>query len=126
MISIETVRYPNGLWMVVREWDGIDRPDYTKVFRLMESENEFGRGRFERMKFESKSSNNKIVIDDDDNFDVEMAVDWIAENTNGKWYLGVDFGWGNNIKCYNTLIDAEWIFYFSDESDAVAFKLGCM
>lgn len=125
MISIETKKYDDGLWMIVREWDGIDRPDYTKVFRITEREDGFNGGRFERMQFSSKDNMNKIVINDDD-FDIEMAVNWIAENTNGKWYFNVDFGWGNNIKCYNTSIDAEWIFYFSDESDAVAFKLGCM
>jgi len=51
MISLNARKYLGNNYLIVREWDGYDKPSYTPVFKITEEEIDFAGGRFERLQY---------------------------------------------------------------------------
>jgi len=120
-VSLEVRRYLGHNWLVFREWDGVDKPQYSSVFKITEEELDFEGGRFERMQhttlFKQKLSVGIIA-----ETKIEEIINWIHENTTGLWYFNI------STSIDDTFIDNEhyaaaWIFYFKETNDATGFKL---
>ena len=115
MLSIETRDYNNGeCWFAIRHWDGIDRPEYYKLFRIDIEEMNLNNGRFARMKrFD-------YIYDDEQMIEIippktpEEIIIWIHENTTDLWNMRVDYGMSNS---------TFWYFCFLSIEDATGFKL---
>jgi hypothetical protein len=98
-------------WLSVREWDGIDRPVYYKIFEVTPAETKSS-GRFLRCtsiigspfqyKFELNASIN-----------LENLINWVSENVQHNWALDVESNFGEYL----------WLFSFENEEDAVLFRL---
>lgn len=119
--SIDARKYLGYNYLIVREWDGYDKPNYTPVFKITEEEIDFVGGRFKRFKY--GKSKYKFSIGVVKKLKIEKTIDWIHENTTGIWSFDIST---DAVDCH---IDTEffvlvWIFYFKKEEDAVAFKLG--
>lgn len=115
MISVEARKHLGKNWVIVREWDGIDQPDYTRIFEITEEELEFEGGRFTRKNWMIPSSELIIAVPDRSEITtIEEIVNWIAKNTSKKW----------NFEIFAS-VDLEfiWKFGFESKKDAVAFKL---
>ena len=49
-ISVEARKFWGDNWFLVRYWNGIDKPERTRIFKITEEEIDFKDGRFERHK----------------------------------------------------------------------------
>lgn len=122
MITFETKKFIDTYWLIVRTWDGIDRPQYFKLFEITEDEMEFKSGRFDR--FDNNTyinKNNEIPLNKE--VDIEYILAWINENTFGKWSFDATDWFVYNIIGKFGPVPCMAIFYFEDEVDAMAFKL---
>lgn len=120
MISFGTKEYYNGSWFIIRSWDGIDKPDYIKVFEIQPNELAFKDGRFKN--YNHKHYKNKIDLTHN-NVDLEKIITWISENINDNWFLDIDEWYGSSIKTKTSIFPGKSTFYFDKEENAVAFKL---
>ena len=130
MISLNARKYLGNNYLIVREWDGYDKPSYTPVFKITEEEIDFAGGRFERLQYGKLG--HKFIIGIIKGLKIEETIDWIHENTTGVWSFDIStdtldcYGgsnYQNNGSSSQQFFDFVWIFYFIDEEDAVAFKL---
>jgi len=131
MISVEARKYLGDNWLIVREWDGYDRPNYSRVFEITKEEIDFAGGRFERFQYGKLEHN--FIIGVTKGLKIEETIDWIHENTTGVWSFDIStdtldcYGgsnYQNNDSSGQQFFDIVWLFYFKDEEDIVAFKLG--
>ena len=121
MISIEAEKYWGDLWLTVREWDGVDQPQRSRIFKISEEELDFAGGRFERMGYHyTDNFKHEIGIDTNKGkYNPDSAVTWIHENTKGIWCFDIE----NSVFKNGDYYEYAWVFYFEDNEDAVAFKL---
>lgn len=119
-ISIDARKYMGINYLMVREWDGYDRPSYTPVFNITEEEIDFFGGRFERFKY--GKSEHKFCIGVTNGLKIEETIDWIHENTTGVWSFDISTEFPH-CRIDEEFFDVVWIFYFIKEEDVVAFKL---
>lgn len=119
-ISIDARKYLGYNYLIVREWDGYDKPSYSPVFKITEEEIDFIGGRFERFKFGRAIHKFNIGITKE--LKLEEIIDWIHENTTNVWCFDISTDFS---ECHmgTDSFDVVWIFYFGNEEDAMAFKL---
>ena len=129
-ISIDARKYLGYNYLIVREWDGYDKPSYTPIFKITEEEIDFIGGRFKR--FEYGRLEHKFSIGVVKGLKIEKRIDWIHENATGVWSFDIstdtlDCYGGSNYQINGSdsqqFFDIVWLFYFKDEEDIVAFKL---
>ena len=96
-----------------------DYGSHIWVLPLEDNELKLDRGRFER--FVPTQQEWKIDVDTDEIGDhaypVASLLEWVVENTSGRWSLIPHFGssrWSNHLSA---------TFSFADHRDAIAFKL---
>ncbi len=130
MISLDARKYRGNNCLIVREWDGYDKPYYQCIFEITEEEIDFSGGRFERFKYGALE--HKFIIGVTKGLKIEETIDWIHENTTGVWSFDIS---NDTLDCYGgsnyqingsgsqQFFDIVWLFYFKDEEDIVAFKL---
>lgn len=102
--------------VIIREWDGIDKPQYYPVMDIAEEELDFKGGRFEKCIGMAKSG----IPGQDLYLHVSQPVkefgpiiDWVAENIENKWAVDIE----------STMFEEVWRFSFTNLEDAVLFKL---
>jgi len=125
-VSIEAQKYWGQYWLLVRTWDGIDKPQKACIFKIAPDEVEFEGGRFKRMKWTYTDKDpwlQKLIIGSE-LCEIEEIINWISENTVGFWNFDISL----SDDCFydGQVHDAVWIFRFKDEQDAMAFKLRWM
>lgn len=123
MIGIDARRYLGNNWLIVRQWDGIDKPNYFRVFKITEEENDFQYGRFKRMSDTRISLKQKLIVGITKETKIEEIINWIHENTTGFWYFDVS---DDANDCYFENVyygEVVWVFHFKDKKDAMGFKL---
>ena len=123
MIGIEAETYWGDNWLLIRTWDGIDKPLKARIFKITEEEIDFEGGRFERMVSmyaAQQSSFQKLVIGMEKQT-IEEIINWVSENTVGFWNFEVSI----SDDCFydGEVHDSVWIFHFEDDEMAMAFKL---
>lgn len=112
MISVEA----RHEYVSIREWDGYEQPQYSRLFKITEEEREFKGGRFERKGFgRAPSKELQIILPADSKIlNIEEIIGWIDRNTTGIW----------NFEIYTAIgPDFVWVFGFVEPKDAMAFKL---
>lgn len=98
----------------IRYWDGIDRPDYTRLFEITEEETDLRSGRFKNfvhVDFNEKMTFTYVEISSDE---LTSMFYWLFDNIEFKWSNRPDYVFGDPI-----IMD----FWFEDDIDATAFKL---
>jgi len=116
MISVEARKYLGKYYLIVREWDGFDKPQYTPIFEITEEELDFKGGRFSRMcSYFAYKSDLIIAIPDLPRITtIQEIINWVSKNTSGNW----------NFDLFSAIEPQFiWKFVFETEKDAVAFKL---
>jgi len=122
MISLETRKNDDKYYLYIREWYGIDRPIYTRLFEINKEEYQFKGGRFKRCQHQYKFKYRFIL----EFKNIKPIIDWVNKNTSGIWYLDIS---SNSTDCLNVekrtneLVEAVLVFYLEDNNDALAFKL---
>ena len=122
-ISIDARKYLGHNYLIVREWDGYDKPSYTPVFKITEEEIDFAGGRFEKMLDTRISLKKKLIIGITKETNIEEIINWIYENANNLWYFDISTDASD---CYFKDVyygEVVWVFYFKDKKDAMGFKL---
>ncbi len=123
-LSLEAIKYLGRNAVVIRSWDGYDRPQKTPIFNITEEELGFEGGRFNLFTYALKEVSQKFALSEENN-DLEEIINWIAENVEGFWYFDIS---DNFQDCY---IGGEyfwhaWVFYFKNPEDCVMFTLRWM
>ena len=117
MISLESGKKYGNFCLYIRTWDGYDKPDYYPVLNITEEEVEFKGGRFERCMGRAKSGikgqNLYLLVGEPPEDDLEPIVNWVHENTTCQWAMDLE----------HTFSVSMWRFSFTNEEDAVLFKL---
>jgi hypothetical protein len=101
-------------FLSVREWNGIDRPEYFKIFKVTHDECNL-KGRFTLCQ-SINGSKSPYCVRLDASVNLEESITWIAENIHQPWAIDVESVFGN-------LDDINWVFSFNYEEDAVLFRL---
>lgn len=116
MISIESGKKYGKLCVYIRFWDGYDKPAYYPVMDISEEEVEFKGGRFERCLGQAKSGdvtqNLYLEIKQLKN-ELTNIVNWINGTIEGQWSFDIE----------ENIFVTCWRFSFTNEEDAVLFKL---
>ena len=123
-LSLEAIRYLGQNVVVIRSWDGYDKPQKTPMFKITEEELDFEGGRFKLFAYALKEVSQKFALAEE-NCELEKVINWIAENVEGFWYFDISDSFSD---CY---ISGEyfwiaWVFYFKNAEDCVKFTLRWM
>ena len=108
-------------YLVIRYWDGYDKPSYSRVLPINEPEEiNLDAGRFEnfvnRPIQTSKATFDYVTFND---YTLAEFFNWAFENTTGKWSIEVIGTHGY----HRPLCGFIATLWFENEADAVAFKL---
>ena len=106
MISLEARKYRGACWLIIRIWDGYDKPDYYPIMKITEKELDFKGGRF-------KNCNNVVFLKIKDLYllidkprkELELVINWIHENIINQWDLDIEDNFGKSC----------WRFSFTNE-----------
>lgn len=123
-LSLEAIKYLGHNVVVVRSWDGYDKPQKTPLFKITEEELNFQGGRFKLFTYALKEYSQKFALAEE-HCKLEHMINWIDENIKGFWYFDIS---SEISDCY---IDGEyfwnaWVFYFKNDEDCVMFTLRWM
>ena len=116
MISLESGKKYGGFCVYIRTWNGIDQPDYYPVMKIIEEEVGFKAGRFKRCLGHAKAGKagyDLYLVIQQPADELEPLVNWVDKNTEGQWELDIE----------DTFISPCWRFSFTNDEDAVLFKL---
>jgi len=117
VISLESGKKNGKLCLYIRTWDGYDNPQYYPVMDITEEELDFKGGRFEKCLGSAKAGPgtgyNLYLEIENPKDELENLVNFVAENTQAQWAVDLE-----ETFCMNC-----WRFSFTNEEDAVLFKL---
>lgn len=124
-LSIEAIRYLGLNVLVIRSWNGYEKPQKTPLFKITEEELDFQGGRFKLFIWDALREHSQKFALAEEHCKLENVINWIGENIEGSWYFDIS---DNFSDCY---IDGEyfwhaWIFYFNNDEDCVMFTLRWM
>lgn len=116
MISLEATMYTGKNKIIIREWDGYDKPQYYPVMDITDDEIGFAGGRFR--KYQSRvndfpATNRLYLLIKSPIREFEPIFNWIGENIEGYWNVDIE-----DVFCEPLLV-----FSFESEEDSILFKL---
>ena len=119
-LSLEAIKYLGQTVLVVRSWDGYDRPQKTSLFKITEEELDFQGGRF-KLCSHLKEYSQKFALAEEHS-KLEDVINWVAENIEGSWYFDIsdDF---DDCNIGGEYFWTAWVFYFKNHADCVMFTL---
>lgn len=123
-IFTEAIRYLGQNVVVIRSWDGYDKPQKIPIFKITEKELDFEGGRFNLFAYALVDFSQKFALADEDT-KLEDVINWIAKNVEELWYFDISDSFAD---CY---INGEyywyaWVFFFKSHEDCVKFTLRWM
>ncbi len=124
-LSVEAIKYLGHNVVLVRSWDGYDKPQKTPVFKITEEELDFQGGRFKRFTFNASTEYSQKFAIPEESCELEKVTNWIGENAEGFWYFDITDKFSD---CYigGEFFWHAWIFFFTSDEDCVKFTLRWM
>ena len=114
MASLIARKYSGRNFLILRDWDGIDQPEYTPIFQILKEEIDFKGGRFAKFKFLDNMCYTFTVEINLMN-ELEDIINWISDNIINYWSVDIEYYMYFN----NSILE----FQFEDDNDAALFKL---
>ncbi len=114
VISVEAREFKGDNWLIVRYWDGFDKPEYFPVTRITRDELDFSSGRFNLCdpNYTNPNSHDFYILIVHQLDIIEPYINWISDNINHTWRLAIEGG-----------DFIHWKISFSNRDDAILFKL---
>ena len=97
----------------IRYWNGIDKPEYKRLFEITFKERDLESGRFENFVYNNFSERSTFRSVQISSKDLVIMFYWMFDNMTSKWSCELDF-YGDP-----TIMD----FWFEEDVDAMVFKL---
>ncbi len=126
ILSIDARKYLGKNSVVLRSWDGYDKPQIIPLFKITEEELDFQGGRFNLFTYLCKLSFKAYAIGVKDKAPpIEEIINWIGKNVEDFWYFDISEDY------QDCSLDGEffwhaWVFYFKNPEDCVMFTLRWM
>lgn len=116
--SVEVGKKYGKYCIYIRDWDGIDQPQYYPICPASEEEDEFRAGRFRHFKYgKSPAKQQNFILrirTDNIGSKIQEIINWIGDNIEHYWSFDID---------YLGEPYSEWRFSFHDVEDATLFKM---
>ena len=124
--SIDARKYLGRNSVVLRSWDGYDKPEIVPLFKITEEELDFVGGRFKLHTYALKEVSQKFAIGVKHKAPrIEEIVNWISENVESFWYFDISEDY-QDCSLDNEFYWHAWVFYFKSDEDCVKFTLRWM